>query len=182
MSVKRSGGTAPGLSARKSTTVSTTEPVSPYEGDVWVNPSAAAAAPSLAIDYTTLTDTAVPGTANVWGQWGTEEVRFTQFDGRTVWVKADVSGYIQGWTGTNSGRYVQIQVSFDDGSTWSTSTSPFGKITSGGNTFTRTHVAMTYAVSGTVDTAIQVRARIMRDTTTDASTYKAGAIAVVVAA
>ena len=44
MSVRRSGGSASGLGARKSTTVSSTEPSNPYEGDVWVNPSAAAAA------------------------------------------------------------------------------------------------------------------------------------------
>lgn len=118
MSVKRSGGSALGLSARKSTTVSTTEPSNPYEGDVWVNPSAAgrpitfaSASMSRSSDQTM--------TPSGWDKidwnvvdWDTEGDMADAVTNRRITVPVDgyylVSGYLD--IINQSGNYNEIKV------------------------------------------------------------------------
>jgi len=133
------------------------------------------------IVYTELTDTS-PASADTWEQWGTEELRFTQFDGRDVSVKADLVGHIKHFSDYNQGKQSRIQISLDDGSTWSDSHSPEIKanISTAGTT-TRWLTGATFVVSGTVTTAVQVRAQLYQSSTS-ASTWSNGGLSAIVVA
>ena len=133
------------------------------------------------MDYTTLTDTTTSSN-DTWEQWGTEELRFTEFDGLSVTVKADLAGHIKDFIGTSNARQTRLQISLDDGSTWSDSHAPELKAAgAGGDTYTRWYTGATFALSGTVTTAIRVRAMHYEATST-VSTWSSGAITAIVVA
>lgn len=96
-------------------------------------------------------------------QWGTEEAvvdnAILPIPTGTVTAYAHLTGYIENYS-TDANLVVQVEISFDGGSTWSTSPNKSVKLGVTGSSTTRLSASMAYSASGTVTGDIQARVMI----------------------
>lgn len=131
-------------------------------------------------DFTTLTDDTAAA-ANTWEDWATETITFTN-PGVAVKVSAVLNGRVNNATDASTTATWRIAISFDGGSTFTTSTPPtaLAQVGTGSGAAQRFPVAASFHRDGTPTGNVVIKAQLQTSDTT--TTFTNGSLLAQIAA